>query len=675
MAVSLDLGSAMVVAGAGQQSFLELSSWLTENDSSETDERAPWNTTSTVSQTTPGSSNNEDPSFNCEYRWYNLCPTHTGPYPQASDGSSEEFVLRLDQMQSFWMQAGWLLMSFVGAGCFCFLLRCFVLARARFVKGHSQLKDFGYYTPERERYLEYFLGVLTMICFAIFADETCELGEGHRFFEEVHPFDRWVEVLAASMMFFCFCLRLYYSDLHGPCPCLMNFLTSPLMYFDLLAMAPTLTELILQESGIFPNLVWLRFPRLLDTALKDGSGGEGIGVIAKLVSANWSILKIPAHLLCAVWFACSSIHYLTECENEEFVWGVEPGYHRYISIPSAMYYALIDFNGEFPNADEFSAPFGRMNSMVICLLGTYLLSIPAGVLGAAFHDHVTRNHGRLDAVGRMQALEARPPPSKSFSVMLIGFVVLSTGNFILLTVVYQRPVCENDVEGHLFEEGSWQRATIAPCRYLDCLLAIPFFTIWAAKLVTIERARDYILSASHAVDLAAWLPSYFLLQSLVLHGSCLEHTGSDRQASLAKTQLAFHGMCMFRWLKLDCVFGRMFKQLQFTLAENKVIFRMSLICAATLWLLGSVLMYYAERDNPDEGTRDHFKTLPLSFWMTALDFTSEAPINDHGAQGKAVHTIIMLLGVGLFTVPMGLFASAFRERLDEMHAKTLRRPD
>ena len=45
-----------------------------------------------------------------------------------------------------------------------------------------------------------------------------------------------------------------------------------------------------------------------------------------------------------------------------------------------------------------------------------------------------------------------------------------------------------------------------------------------------------------------------------------------------------------------------------------------------------------------------------------------------------------LLGVGLFTVPMGLFASAFRERasaasfnsgptrgLDEMHAKKLRR--
>ena len=130
------------------------------------------------------------------------------------------------------------------------------------------------------------------------------------------------------------------------------------------------------------------------------------------------------HLLCATWFACSTVHFLklgtffkinswrTEFENEEFIWGVDPGYHRYVSIPSAMYYAagqcveqksskaLIDFNGEFPNADEFSAPFGRMNSMVICLLGTYVLSIPAGVLGAAFHDTWTCYIDLLAAASR-----------------------------------------------------------------------------------------------------------------------------------------------------------------------------------------------------------------------------------------------------------------------------------
>ena len=33
-----------------------------------------------------------------------------------------------------------------------------------------------------------------------------------------------------------------------------------------------------QEYNIFPNLIWLRFPRLLDVALREGSGGEGAGM-------------------------------------------------------------------------------------------------------------------------------------------------------------------------------------------------------------------------------------------------------------------------------------------------------------------------------------------------------------------------------------------------------------
>ena len=31
------------------------------------------------------------------------------------------------------------------------------------------------------------------------------------------------------------------------------------------------------------------------------------------------------------------------------------------------------------------------------------------------------------------------------------------------------------------------------------------------------------------------------------------------------------------------------------------------------------------------------RTLPLSLWMTALDFTSEAPVNDHGAQADGLY--------------------------------------
>ena len=73
-------------------------------------------------------------------------------------------------------------------------------------------------------------------------------------------------------------------------------------------------------------------------------------------------------------------------------------------------------------------------------------------------------------------------------------------------------------------------------------------------------------------------------------------------------------------------FGGMFQQLRYVLEENHVIFRTRLdvqlqclrtafctfmlsmteritfVLATALWICGSVLMYYAERDNPDEGS-------------------------------------------------------------------------
>ncbi|CAE7626128.1 Kcnb1 [Symbiodinium pilosum] len=339
-----------------------------------------------------------------------------------------------------------------------------------------------------------------------------------------------------------------------------------------------------------------------------------------------------------------------------------------------MYYALIDFHGEFPNADEFSQPLGRMNSMVICLVGTALLSVPAGVLGAAFQDHIASKLSRKS----VRFEEGVPPHSTLWGVCMVGLVVLSTANFIFLTLVYQQPVQESDIEGRSYDANAWQTAAIAPSRYLDVIVAVPFLAHWSQRLLCAAQVRKYILSGVHLADLMAWLPSYFLLISLLLHGSCQEFRDSERQSYYSKEQLAFHGMCMFRWVKLDrdlkanqSFFGGMFQQLRYVLEENHVIFRITFVLATALWICGSVLMYYAERDNPDEGTRDHFRTLPLSFWMTGLDFTSEAPVNDHSAQGKAVHTLIMLVGVGVFTVPMGVFGAAFRERLDEMHAEQL----
>ncbi|CAE7459725.1 unnamed protein product [Symbiodinium natans] len=623
------------------------------------------------STTTSGlSKDDESDDFNCAHKWYNVCPDHDGLYPAPENAeSADDFVIRLDATQSVWMQAGWLFMASFGGGTSVLLARCFVKAESRLSYRWSRKAE-SWFSPEREHVMEFILGVLTIISFLDFADATCELDRGKRYFDSWKDAAWYFEHLTAMLLLLSVSLRLYTADLrHSTFPRTRYFFTSPLLWSDVLAMIPTFVDLMLpQYADLFPNLIWLRIPRMVDVTLRAGHSEEGLGILAKLLWSNWSLLQISVHLLGAMWMSCSTVHFLTERDNEEFYWGVEPGYHRYVSIPSAMYYALIDFHGEFPNADEFSRPLGRMNCMVICLVGTALLSVPAGVLGAAFQDHIKSKLSHR--VLRVE--EGSPPCTAVWGACMVGLVLLSTGNFVFLTTVYQQPVGESDTEGRAYAASGWQAAAIAPCRYLDVILAVPFLVDWSQQLLCTANIRSYLLSADHLADLLAWLPSYFLYISLLLHGSCQEFQGSQRQADYSKEQLAFHGMCMFRWIKLDGFFGGMFRQLRYVLEENYVIFRITFILATALWIYGSVLMYYAERENPDQGTRDHFRTLPLSFWMTGLDFTSEAPVNDHSAQGKAIHTLIMLVGVGVFTVPMGVFGAAFRERLDEMHAELLR---
>lgn len=644
---------------------------------------------------------NSDRTFSCEYRWYNVCLKHEGPYPEPQDGEGP--VIQLDTVQSIWMQIGWI---FVAAFFITFLVASASYAVDADKQSFNHLQfNRNLWIGQQEFYdilikpnrtgeiLEYILGSLTAFCFLSFATRTHRgVQDDELSFVEALGMDmldnsttRVIEEVAAVLMLCCFIGRMYgagadpeYRGLN--CAGARYAVSSVLMWFDLIAMTPTLIDaLSIFEKDMFPNLIWLRFPRLLDVLLKANSSSEGIGVLAKLMSDNSTLMMVSIYFLGFFWLFCSAAHYLTEHNNPELLWGTEEGYARYGSIPSALYYSLIDFNGEFPNADDFTAPWGRLNCMLISLLGTYTLSVPAGVLGASFESYVKENQARGDAEEQTR-FEGRPrretqdghlqeTSRKRLAPSTLVLVLASVANFVLDTYICQKPV---DDWNHAtsFETDSWQHRMLPYSRGGELLLAVPFFAEWVWRLATAQQLRVYFFSLWHLVDLVSWVPGYFLLVSLVTHGGAVEYL--DEETNFwARYQLALHGACVMRLLKLDRYMGQMFWQLFRVLSDNKVIFKLTFILALTLWLLGSVLMYMAESRNPDDGTRSHFESIPLSLWMTALDFSGEAPLNDHGAFGKAVHAVIILLGVGIFTVPMGLFGAAFRERLDEMHSKTI----
>ena len=67
--------------------------------------------------------------------------------------------------------------------------------------------------------------------------------------------------------------------------------------------------------------------------------------------------------------------------------------------------------------------------------------------------------------------------------------------------------------------------------------------------------------------------------------------------------------------------------------------------------------YLAERDNPDSETREHYATMGESMWVTLINLTGEAPLCDYTLAGRFVVSFMMLVGVGVVTIPMGIFGA------------------
>lgn len=89
------------------------------------------------------------------------------------------------------------------------------------------------------------------------------------------------------------------------------------------------------------------------------------------------------------------------------------------------------------------------------------------------------------------------------------------------------------------------------------------------------------------------------------------------------------------------------------------------VFALVCWLICSTLMYFAERNNPDEDMRKYYSSVFVSMWMTLLNLTGEAPLCDYTVAGKFITAFMGLIGVGFVSIPMGLLGGGFQDMLDD----------
>jgi hypothetical protein len=72
------------------------------------------------------------------------------------------------------------------------------------------------------------------------------------------------------------------------------------------------------------------------------------------------------------------------------------------------------------------------------------------------------------------------------------------------------------------------------------------------------------------------------------------------------------------------------------LQENIDVLSVTGFSAVLLWIFFASILYYTERNNPDDDIKKYYNTIPNSMWITLLNLSGECPLAYYSSVGKVV---------------------------------------
>jgi len=177
------------------------------------------------------------------------------------------------------------------------------------------------------------------------------------------------------------------------------------------------------------------------------------------------------------------------------------------------------------------------------------------------------------------------------------------------------------------------------------IITLAIFCIeYVIRLIVAEKRWGYVFSFWGIVDLLAIVPS------LVLPGSSLIALRALRFLRILRIlKLARYSRALIR-----------LRQAFASVAEELVVF---LMIAGIVFFISACGIYFFEH----EAQPDRFPSIPASMWwaiatLTTVGYGDVYPVT---AGGKIFTFLILMIGLGLVSVPAGLIASSLTEQRDE----------
>lgn len=418
----------------------------------------------------------------------------------------------------------------------------------------------------------------------------------------------------------------------------------------------TLPSFFLLPLGLWHyNLLWLSLLRFFQmAAIRAESEGKGWPAI----HTCWSIIGDEHHLLVAVciyafipWFLFSGLYFVANENNDNSVWTAaeysgEP-WQRFKSIPSSMFFVLINLCAEEPLADDFKRSYQRTLIVLVCWIGVPMFGLPTGFLGASFMKIASKES--LPEASGHQVAQTSDNTFGSNPVWGAVTFVLSFGSVV--TYFYQTagataflgvPIHINDVS-FVVVDGA-----VSTLFALEWLLRVRY------------GGFHYMSSLLGIIDLASWFPGACHAALFAAGVEIVDLRPPDyKQIEIGDWLLA---ACVLRVFKLER-FTNAFCDLKGILWQQSDLLKATGAVTLFIWILFSSLLYFTEHQSTDPDVRVNYASVARALWSELINLHGEWVWCDYSAIGKVCCTFVAFVSVGIFIVPVIICGEGYQAKL------------
>ncbi len=482
-------------------------------------------------------------------------------------------------------------------------------------------------------------------------------------------------------------------------PVMGNAAIPPLAYalsfyglIDALAIFPYYLALVSTRADQIDN--YLRLLRMF-RLLKLDKFVPSISLIDDVFRAKRTGLLVSTFAAGIFWLVFSSALYLAERED-----GAEKGCYteaeRFSSVPSTLQYDLILLSGDYPLVDFTT--WGRWLNVLQIFVAVGVVAVPSGLIASGFSELLVEQKNRKLARRQQAAIHLQRCirgrlARKRFRETVDGAKALEQekNELILKRKATRSPIERAQYSvlrflgGKMFA-GMRYRSFIAGLIALNVAAVIiesepslgttygvaatqtqMFFNIFEAFSVVVfsidyvgrlfsspvdgnyKSVFRYVFSFYGIVDLVSIAPWYIEL--------ILGQNGVPFDAS------SFRVLRFFRLLQLE-IFTSALSQLDAVWRNSKSMLQATGIVAFMVWVAIATMFYLFERNN--ECVSDAFSSIPSSMYYVAIFLGGEwGQVDFNTIGGKLMCILTVVLGIGLYGLPVGSIFESFSEVLAE----------